>query len=128
MSACFMRSTTVAHSSRSPREVGKKTPRLAAPTPWPARPMRCRALATDPGACAWITRSTAPMSMPSSSEEVATTQGSRPAFSSDSISRRRCLLTDPWCARAMIATSDDSSYPGLALERAVPPAGMSNCA
>ena len=34
--------------------------------------MRCRPLATEPGDSTWITRSTAPMSMPSSSETVAT--------------------------------------------------------
>ena len=41
------------------------------------------------------------MSMPSSREEVATTQGSRPDFRSSSICARCSLLTDPWCARAI---------------------------
>ena len=48
------------------------TPSLAAPIVWPARPMRCMPLATDGGASIWTTRSIAPMSMPSSSDEVAT--------------------------------------------------------
>jgi hypothetical protein len=38
----------------------------------PPRPMRCRPLATDGGASICTTRSIAPMSMPSSSDEVAT--------------------------------------------------------
>src|SRR5262249_1805625 len=37
---------------------------------WPPRPMRWRPLATDGGASIWTTRSMAPMSMPSSSDEV----------------------------------------------------------
>ena len=48
-----------------------------------------RSAATRPGS----TRSTAPMSMPSSSELVATTAGSRPALRSSSI-RRALLLAD----------------------------------
>ena len=66
------RASTAAHATRSPRNFGKMTPRLAAPIVWPARPMRCRPLATDGGASIWTTRSIAPMSMPSSSDEVAT--------------------------------------------------------
>ena len=52
-----------------------------------ARPgrSRCSPLATDGGDSTWTTRSTAPMSMPSSRLEVATTAGSRPVFSSSSI-------------------------------------------
>ena len=80
------------------------TPSLTAPTWWPARPTRCRPLATDGGEETWITRSTAPMSMPSSSELVATTQGRDPDFRSDSIWARRSLLTEPWCARATTGT------------------------
>jgi hypothetical protein len=40
------------------------------------------------------------MSMPSSSELVATTAGSRPALRSSSISTRCSRLTEPWWARA----------------------------
>ena len=39
--------------------------------------MRCRPLATDGGASIWTTRSMAPMSMPSSSDEVATSAAQR---------------------------------------------------
>jgi hypothetical protein len=42
------------------------------PHPCPARPMRCRPDDTAPGDSTSTTRSTAPMSMPSSSELVAT--------------------------------------------------------
>ena len=45
---------------------------------WPARPTRCSPRATDLGDSIWITRSTAPMSIPSSSELVATRQRSSP--------------------------------------------------
>ena len=48
-----------------------------APTWWPARPMRCRPRATEGGASICTTRSTAPMSMPSSSDEVATSARQR---------------------------------------------------
>ena len=43
------------------------------------------------------------MSMPSSSELVATTQRRSPDFSAASISARACLLTEPWWARAITA-------------------------
>ena len=39
-----MRRATTAHSSRSARNLGKMRPRETSPTPWPARPMRCRPL------------------------------------------------------------------------------------
>ena len=57
-------------------------------------------LATDGGASTWITRSTAPMSMPNSRLDVATTAFSRPDFRSSSTCARCSLLTEPWCARA----------------------------
>ena len=60
----------------------------------PARPIRCSPAATDGGASIWITRSMAPMSIPSSRLEVATSAGRRPAFNASSISRR--------CSRAML--------------------------
>ncbi len=62
--------------------------------------MRCRPLATDGGEPTWTTRSTAPMSMPSSSDDVATTAGRRPSLSSDSVRVRSTRLIDPWWARA----------------------------
>ena len=60
--------------------------RDVAPSSCPARPTRWRPRATDFGLSTWITRSTAPMSMPSSRLEVATRHGMRPALSSSSIS------------------------------------------
>ena len=64
-----MSRATTAHSSRSARNFGKIRPLLVSPTLWPARPMRCRPRATDFGDSTCSTRSTAPMSMPSSSDE-----------------------------------------------------------
>ena len=48
----------------------------------------------------WTTRSTAPMSMPSSSEEVATMHGRVPALSASSTSLRASRESEPWWARA----------------------------
>ena len=90
-----IRPATTAAEIRSPRNFGNITPWLGAPTWCPARPIRCSPLATDGGDSTWITRSTAPMSMPSSSDDVATTAGSRPVFSSSSISDRCSRDTDP---------------------------------
>ena len=100
MAPVCIRPATTAAEIRSPRNLGNITPWLGAPTWWPARPIRCSPLATDGGDSTWMTRSTAPMSMPSSSDEVATTAGSRPVFSSSSISARCSRDTDPWCALA----------------------------
>ena len=104
-----MRSAMTVQCSTSPREVGNTMPCETAPTRWPARPTRWRPLETDGGACTWITRSTAPMSMPSSRELVATTQARRPALRSSSICARRVLLTEPWWAQAMIGASVPST-------------------
>ena len=82
---------------------GRSRPRETAPTWWPARPMRCRPLATEGGDSTWMTRSTAPMSMPSSRLEVATTAGSRPALSASSIIGR-CSLRH----RAVVGPRHDS--------------------
>ena len=90
-----------AHSSRSALNFGKIRPLLVAPTPCPDRPIRWRPRATDFGDSTWITRSTAPMSIPSSSDDVATRQGSSPAFSSSSIVVRSSRDSDPWWARAI---------------------------
>ncbi len=98
--SCMRRATT-AHSSRSPRNFGKIRPRLTSPTPCPARPIRCRPRATDLGDSICSTRSTAPMSIPSSSEEVATRQGSPPPFSSSSTLVRSSRASEPWWARAI---------------------------
>ena len=80
---------------RSPAYLGKMTPRETSPTLCPARPTRCSPLATEGGDSTWMTRSTAPMSMPSSRLEVATTAGSRPALSASSISVRSAPRNRP---------------------------------
>ena len=76
-----IRRATTAHSSRSARNLGKMRPRETSPSEWPARPTRCRPRLTDFGDSTWITRSTAPMSIPSSRDDVATRQGSCPDLS-----------------------------------------------
>ncbi len=103
MAPVRIRSVTTAACTRSPRYFGNTTPVDTAPTWWPARPTRWRPEATDGGDSTCTTRSTAPMSMPSSRLDVATTAGSRPAFRSSSTWARCSLDTEPWCARAMTA-------------------------
>ena len=71
-----IRRATTAHSRRSARNFGKMRPFETSPRLWPARPTRWRPRVTDFGDSTWITRSTAPMSIPSSSDEVATRHGS----------------------------------------------------
>ena len=96
-----IRCATTAHSSRSARNLGKMRPRLTSPTEWPARPIRWSPRATDFGDSTWITRSTAPMSIPSSRDDVATRHGSSPAFSISSTTSRSSRARDPWWARAI---------------------------
>ena len=61
--------------------------------------MRCRPLATEGGASICMTRSMAPMSMPSSSDEVATSAAQLAGLEQSSISVRCARASDPWCAR-----------------------------
>ncbi len=105
-----IRRVTIAHSSRSPRYFGKMTPFDGAPTWCPARPIRCSPRATLVGLSTWMTRSTAPMSIPSSRLEVATSAGRRPALSSSSIATRCSRAMLPWWART-------SSSPASSLSR-----------
>ena len=100
MAPSRMRATTAAHSSRSPRYLGKIRPRLGASTWWPARPIRCMPRATLRGLSTWMTRSIAPMSMPSSRLLVATRAGSSPALSCSSMRTRCSRARLPWWARA----------------------------
>ena len=90
-----IRCAITAASSRSARNFGKIRPRETSPSECPARPIRCRPRATDFGDSTWITRSTAPMSMPSSSDDVATRHGIAPRFSSSSISTRCSRAIEP---------------------------------
>ena len=96
-----IRLATTAHSSRSARNFGKMRPSETSSSAWPARPIRCRPRVTDFGDSTWITRSTAPMSIPSSSEEVATRHGSCPDLSSSSTTCRSSWASEPWWARAI---------------------------
>ena len=104
-----MRLATTAHSSRSARNLGKMRPLAVSPTPWPERPMRWSPAVTDFGDSTCSTRSTAPMSMPSSSDEVATRQGSSPAFSCSSTTSRSSRASDPWWARAIGSSASSFS-------------------
>ena len=83
-----MARTSAAHSISSSRVVAKRRPFGLAPTQCPERPTRCSATAMDRGDPIWQTRSTEPMSMPSSSDAVATTARSSPFFSRASASSR----------------------------------------
>ena len=77
----------------------RKEPRLGRPpTEWLARPARCRNVAIERGVPSWQTSSTSPMSMPSSSDAVATSAAAR---RSSAAARRRAAAPCarlPWCA------------------------------
>ena len=90
-------------------------PRLAAPMVCPDRPMRCIPLATDGGASIWMTRSIAPMSMPSSSDEVATSPRMSPALRRSSTSIRCGRASDPWCDRTSVSPASSLSALGQPL-------------
>ena len=91
--------TSAAHSTSWSRVSGKSR---ALGTPWrvcAARPMRCRATESDRGESSWTTNSTAPMSMPSSREAVATTAFTSARFSFSSAASRIPRERLPWCAQ-----------------------------
>ena len=102
---------TAAQATRSPRNLGKITPSLTASMRWPPRPMRCSPLATDGGASICTTRSMAPMSMPSSSDEVATSARRPPLFRRSSISTRCARAIEPWCDRTSVSPASSLSAP-----------------
>jgi len=91
---------TAAEAIRSRPWNGKRMPRLSWPTPWPLRPTRCKAEDAEKGLPARITSSTLPMSIPSSSDEVATTQGIFPSARAFSAALRRSLEREPWWVNA----------------------------
>ena len=80
--------------TRSSRVTGNSLPFGVSPTAWPARPTRWMKAEMLPGEPIWQTRSTWPMSMPSSSEAVATRARKRPDLSACSASSR--------CSRARL--------------------------
>ena len=93
-----MQSSSAAHSTSSSRVCGKSRALGTPPTAWPERPARCRKVAIERGEPSWQTRSTSPMSRPSSSEAVATSTFSSPRLSRCSASSRVSLARLPWCA------------------------------
>ena len=78
--------------------------------------MRCMPLATEGGASIWMTRSTAPMSMPSSSVEVAQRARIWPAFNCSSMTER-CARGE----RAVMGAGDRLA--GQLVQRAGQPLG-----
>ena len=91
----FTPRTNAAHSISSSRVTGNSRPFGVAPRQWPARPIRCSPTAKLRGDPSCTTSSTAPTSMPSSSDAVATTAFSSPDFSRFSASNRFCRDSEP---------------------------------
>ena len=90
-SRCESREPERRTRSSSSRVVANSRPfgTLFGSTRWPERPMRCSATAIDRGEPIWQTSSTEPISMPSSSDAVATTARNSPFLSFCSASSRR---------------------------------------
>ena len=76
--------SSAAHSTSSSRVVGNRRPFGVARRAWPERPTRWRKVAMLRGEPIWQTSSTGPMSMPSSSDAVATSTVRSPARSRSS--------------------------------------------
>ena len=79
-----------------------------------------QAAATAPGDSTWMTRSTAPMSMPSSRLEVATRPRSSPRFSWSSMTTRCSRASEPWWAltSSPVAPASMPSVSASSLRRA----------
>ena len=77
---------------------------------WFERPTRCRNVAMLRGEPIWQTSSTGPMSMPSSSDAVATSAFSSPARSRRSTRWRRSFERLPWCAATTSSPSRSPSW------------------
>ena len=112
-----MRRTTTAASSRSLRWFGKILPTDGSPTWCPARPMRCSPAATLGGASIWTTRSIAPMSIPSSRLEVATSAGQPPGL-------QRLLDLQPLLARDAAVVRQHQLLAGELVQAAAHPLGQ----
>ena len=87
-----------AHSTRSSRVSGNTRPFGRPPIVCPDRPTRWMSVAMRWGDPIWHTRSTLPMSMPSSSDAVATSTRSWPCLRRVSASSRDSFDKLPWCA------------------------------
>ena len=106
------------HSTSSSRVMGKRRP-LGRPPRWcPERPTRCRKVAMLRGEAIWHTSSTGPMSMPSSSDAVATRARSSPARSRVSTRSRRSLDRLPWWEATTSSPSRSPEQVGDALGQA----------
>ena len=97
-SPSFTARRSAAHSTRSSRESGNRRPLGVPRTVWPDRPTRCRKVEIHRGEPIWHTRSTCPMSIPSSSDAVATSAFRLPARSRSSALSRASLERLPWWA------------------------------
>src|SRR5699024_9935078 len=95
-----IRPTVTGECSKSDRCVGNSKPSETSPTWCPAGPTRCSPLDTDGDDSTWITKPTAPISMPRSRLDVTTPAPNRPDSTTTSISARCSLDTEPWCALA----------------------------
>ncbi len=107
--ARWRRARRGARRARAPRtrRAGRASAGTGAPwawrrSAWPERPMRCRPVAIERGEPMRHTRSTAPTSMPSSSDAVATTSLRSPAFRRCSALSRRSRDRLPWCAATVL--------------------------
>ena len=101
--------TAAAAWTRSSRVSGKRIPFGTAPRAWPERPTRWMSVESARGAPTWQTRSTAPTSMPSSSEAVATTTGTSPRLRRSSAASRMRRAMLPWWATTRPAPRRSSS-------------------
>ena len=89
---------TATASTSSSVLVGTSVTRLARPGWWPERPARCSSRATPLAEPICSTRSTGTKSTPRSSDDVATTAFSVPAFRPASTQSRVALSSEPWCS------------------------------
>ena len=101
MSARRAARTSAAHSTSWSRVSGKRRPLGVAASAWPERPIRCSPVAIERGEPIRQQSSTAPTSMPSSSEAVATTTLRSPAFKRRSARWRRSRERLPWWAATL---------------------------
>ena len=101
--------SSAVHSTSSSRVIGYRRPFGVPPRLCPERPTRCRKVAMLRGEAIWQTISIGPMSMPSSSDAVATSARSSPARSCDSTRCRRSFDRLPWCAATASSPSRSAS-------------------
>ena len=84
------------HSIKSSRLVGNSRPLGIPPRKCPDRPTRCSNVPMEPVVPNWQTKSTSPISMPNSSDAVATNALSFPSFKRHSADRRCSRAKLPW--------------------------------